>query len=162
MIVLLDADALIKLNLAGILAVVAEKQKCVIPQAVYHEAVTNGIAAGYDDAQVIGSIVDDLVDDLIEVIPTIATTPSATLGRGEMAVYTLSTLEQDSLIISDDTRFLTMLKAMGRPGTTPAQFLVMLAGQGFLATEESKQALNNMRPAIRPSAYQRAIQDLEG
>ena len=158
MIVLLDADALIKLNLAGILAVVAEKQKCVIPQAVYHEAVTNGIAAGYDDAQVIGSI----VDDLIEVIPTVATTPSTTLGRGEMAVYTLSTLEQDSLIISDDTRFLTMLKAMGRPGTTPAQFLVMLAGQGFLATEESKQALNNMRPAIRPSAYQRAIQDLEG
>jgi hypothetical protein len=155
--ILLDADALIKLNLAGILEVVAKKQKCVIPQAVYHEAVTNGIAAGYDDAQVIGSI----VDDLIEVIPTVATTPSTTFGRGEMAVHALSTLEQDSLIISDNTRFLTMLEEVGRPGTTPPQFLVMLAEQGFLATEESRQALDNMRPAIRPTAYQRAIQDLE-
>jgi hypothetical protein len=65
MALFLDADSLIKLNRVGVLELVARVFECIIPEAVYLEAVVNARARGYADAEAI----DRTVQELISLIP---------------------------------------------------------------------------------------------
>ncbi|HEU0021749.1 MAG TPA: hypothetical protein VFR55_08770 [Dehalococcoidia bacterium] len=158
----MDADALIKLNHAGILVRVADQLECVIPEAVYTEAVTKGIAAGHADARNI----KDIIDLYVEIRqPGTETARMSTimppLGAGETAVFDLSLAVTDALIVSDDIQFLNFLKISGRPAITPTVLIVTMVRQGFISPAHAAQSLAKMRPLISQIAYQRAMNELE-
>lgn len=58
MVLLLDADALIKLHLAGILEDIAGTFDCIIPEGIFHEVVTRGKQFHHPDAESIGKIIE--------------------------------------------------------------------------------------------------------
>jgi predicted nucleic acid-binding protein len=165
----LDADSLIKLCKAGVLEQVAQAFQCVIPEAVYHEAVVRGKERLYPDAEEIERIV-------MAAIP-IHKTPAQYLGQmhspgpgpdqekvlgpGETAVLALAQHIGESVIISDDRQFLALLHSQHVPFLPPTGLIVAMTHQQVIPKEQAREALDRMRPLISRGAYQDATQDLE-
>ena len=153
----IDADGLIKLNRAGVLRWVIEAFDCIIPSAVYSEVVTQGRARRYEDAEAIEAALTDKVQILsIEANPE----PQLGLGIGEKGILNLLPRFPGSIVVSDDRRFLTVLSAEGIPFLTPADLLVVLTRREVLTGAQAREALENLRPAIRTKAYWDARTDL--
>jgi hypothetical protein len=159
MVLALDSDALIKLNRGGVLEQVARVYRCAIPEAVYHEVVTQGKARGYSDVDAIERVVQELMD----VHPTgLGPRLEAGLGAGENAILALMHTSLDMVIVSDDARFLGWLKQHShRQAIIPADLVVVLAHQEHLTRDEAREALERMRPTIPQTIYHQAMQDLE-
>jgi hypothetical protein len=153
-----DSDGLIKLNRAGVLGKVVEVFTCVIPSAVYREVVSEGKARRYRDAEAIEAILTNRV----KIEPSGETVRfDLGLGSGESGVLYLLPDFPDSVVVSDDRRFLTVLSAQGTPYVTPADLVVALARRGSLSTGDARNALGRLEPAIRTKAYWDALTDLE-
>lgn len=161
---ILDADGLIKLERAGLLAQVAQTFSCVIPDAVYDEAVTQGKAKMYPDAEAIEEVVRQFISVKSQRQPHQHPLDEASLrlGAGEKAVLTLYFQEQEGVIVSDDRSFLSLLSRHDIPFLVPAALIVVMVRQGKLSFEAAKLALNRLRPWIREAVYRLATQDLEG
>lgn len=163
----LDADSLIKLCKAGVLEQVAQAFQCVIPEAVYHEAVVRGKERVYPDAEEIERIVMAAIP--IHHTPTgylnpmqytsTSPDPKGELGPGETAVLALAH-QEESVIVSDDRQFLSSLRNQHIPFLPTADLIVEMAHQQVISTEQAREALNRMRPLISRGAYQDAIQEL--
>ena len=167
---LLDADALIKLNRAGVLEHVARTFECIVAEAVYHEVVTRGRAFHHPDAEEL----DRIIRESIAVQPSVSGAsdildsrgmPGVDAGeRGVLDVYhslSAGSAGEDLIIVSDDHRFLALLDHLEIPALVPMDFIVLMVRQGFLSRKEGRNAVEQMRPLIREAAFQRAWQDLE-
>lgn len=160
---LLDSDALIKLYRAGVLAVAAKACSCAVPEAVYDEAITQGKARLYPDAEAI----ERTVQESIEVRPASShigegmIEAEARLGHGERALLSLYDGEEGGTIVSDDRYFLGFLARRGIPFLTPAALIVLFARDSTLRSEDTRAALEQLRPWIRESVYRQAIHDLQ-
>ena len=161
---ILDADGLIKLERAGLLAQVAQAFSCVIPDVVYDEVVTQGKARMYPDAEAIEEVVRQFISVKSQGQPHQNPLDEASLrlGAGEKAVLTLYSQEQEGVIVSDDRSFLSLLSRHNIPFLVPAALIVVMVRQGKLSYEAAKVALNRLRPWIREAVYHLATQDLEG
>ena len=158
MLLLIDADGLIKLHRAGVLTVVVSVFSCVIPQTVHHEVVTVGKERLYQDAEAI----EWILSDSVSILPVqVQEEPGLGLGAGELGLMSLLNSVRDAVVVSDDRRFLAELRARGVQFLTPAHVVVALARRGVLTGEEAREALDRLRPAIRSAAYWEARQDLE-
>lgn len=159
MVIVLDADGLIKLSQAGVLEHVAQAFQCVIPDAVYHEAVTKARERQYRDAEEI----ERVVKSAMTIQPTATLDmPEFGLGAGETAVLALAAQQEgESTIVSDDRRFLAFLNRQGVPFLMPSALIAMMAQQGFLTMSDAREILERLRPLIREAAFQRALQELE-
>lgn len=155
---LLDADGLIKLNRAGVLTRVVETCSCVVPLAVYGEAVTEGKARRYPDADAIEEALSNGVQ--IEDVQG-SLELELGLGPGEQAILTLLSQRRDAIVVSDDRRFLTVLSRQEIPFLTPVDVLVVLKRRRVLTALEAREALERLRPAIRTTAYWDAREDLQ-
>ena len=164
MVLLLDADALIKLYRAGVLQHVAHTFECVIPEGIFHEVVTSGRQFQYPDAESINQVIesDITVHRVTEVPPDILEVPGVDAGERDLLglFYTLS-VEAEAIIISDDRRFLAVLGHEEIPALTPPDLVVLMARQDYLERPEAKTALEDMRPSIRETAYRQALADIE-
>lgn len=159
MVIVLDADGLIKLSQAGVLEHVAQAFQCVIPDAVYHEAVTKARERQYRDAEEIERVVKSAMT--IQPAATLDM-PEFGLGAGETAVLALAAQQEgESTIVSDDRRFLAFLNRQGVPFLMPSALIAMMAQQGFLTMSDAREILERLRPLIREAAFQRALQELE-
>jgi predicted nucleic acid-binding protein len=102
-IFILDADALIKLVKADALEQFAKHAECIVPQAVFDEAVTAGKQRLYPDAFTIDTIITEHMKTQ-SVSPL--SNPHSSLGRGEHACLTLhKNMEKNTVLVSDDTAF---------------------------------------------------------
>jgi hypothetical protein len=154
---LLDADALIKLNRAGVLETILEALDCVAPEAVYDEVVTEGRARKYADADVIGEMLSRLCD----VVKTRGSeTARRGLGRGELAVLELANHERDATVVSDDRDFLAVLDSLNLESLMPAGLLVVLARTRTISLQRADDALEKMRGLISVQNYDAARSDL--
>lgn len=155
---LIDSDGLIKLHRAGILAQVVSTFYCAIPQAVFDEVITKGKQRLHQDADEIEAIISDRVS----ILPAQGRPqPERGLGAGELGILSLMTEDQDTVVVSDDRRFLVVLTMQGSEFLTPADVLVVLARRRVLTRDEARDALDRLRPVIRPAAYWETRQDLE-
>jgi len=155
---LLDADGIIKLYRAGVLAQVVRAFSCAIPRAVYEEVVAEGKLRLHPDADAI----DAILLGMVTVIPVDRfQQPELRLGAGELAILSLLPQEPGAIVVSDDRRFLAVLSMQGTPFLTPADILVVLSRRDILSAGEAREALERLRPAIRLAAYWDARQDLE-
>jgi hypothetical protein len=155
---LLDADGLIKLHRAGVLPQIVRAFSCAIPLTVYDEVVTDGKARLHQDAEVIES----LLTGVVQILPVqVHQQPESGLGAGELGILGLLLQERDFVVVSDDRRFLALLATQGSLFLTPADVLVLLARRGILTRRAAKEALDQLRPAIRLAAYWDAREDLD-
>ncbi|MYC28634.1 MAG: hypothetical protein F4X65_00880 [Chloroflexi bacterium] len=112
MTLILDADALIKLNRIGALDLVASNSECIIPGAVYQEAVADARVAGYLDSDAIDLVVRrhirvETTSDLEQVgVPN-------HFGAGEKQVLALAMRDpQESVVVSDDQVFVNLVRQL--------------------------------------------------
>lgn len=155
---LLDADAIIKLQRSGVLAILVTAFPCTVPLAVYDEVVTRGRTRLYQDAEVIEGIISGTV--IIASTPE-HRQPELGLGAGEIGILDLLSGGQHDMVVSDDRHFLTVLSMGDIPFLTPADMLVVLARRGYLTEAEAREALERLRPMIRQAAYLETQQDLK-
>lgn len=154
----LDADAVIKLHRAAVLRDVIAHVTCVVPGAVFDEAVTKGKQRLFEDAEQIEKL---LSTENVETVQVGATESAIQLGPGETEVLMFASMENDAVAVSDDRQFLSALTRHGIAFLTPAAVLVFLANRGILTHERALQALERMRPSIRAIAYQQAKNALQ-
>ncbi|GEM_PF-2054633 len=159
MLLLLDADGLIKLNRAGVLETVASAFQCLVPESVYQEAVVDAKARGYSDA----AVLEDIIAAKMKVQPASASPSSESgFGSGESGVLALLNMQTEaSVVISDDRRFLALLARQQRDFLTPSDLIVFMAREGILNTTPARAFLEALRPHIQKDAYLEAIQDIE-
>jgi len=151
----LDADALIKLNRAGILQIVLSHFDCTVPAAVYDEVVTKGSELRYPDASAIGEVVDGLAE-----IPPAHESKSVT-GKGEEDVLAILATKPGAYAVSDDRRFLRQLQASGVLYETPTDILVALYELGVVIQTDALIYLERLRDLIRPESYSEARRDIQ-
>ncbi len=155
---IVDADAIIKLNRAGILAEMLRFHECVVPSLVYEEVA--GEENTYADATSIG--------ELLRATATIAPVeipfdPVVPLGLGEQGI--LSILEQfpNAIIVSDDRQFLNTIASLGLSCLAPAGVVVSMVQSRQIGLSRAYEALDLLRPVIRKQVYDaaRALLDAE-
>lgn len=155
---ILGADAVIKLNRAGILRHVVETFDCVVPTAVYEEVVTAGLARRHRDADEI----EAAITGTVAVVVTELASPRRGLGLGERAILKLLESESQAWVVTDDRPFLAALTQTGKSFFTPTQLLVNMVALGILSESEGTNSLERMRHAIRSEAYWRALEAIHG
>ena len=163
--VVLDADGLIKLGKAEVLAPFFGGCEALIPEAVYEEAVIIGKLELYEDAFELEKV---LKESRIRTFGA-RTNPRAgnllagvtALGNGERAALHLYHAEEASAILSDDRVLLRFLDENSIPYLTPANVIVRLVEVRRLSPEEGLSALDKSSKLIRRSTYEKAMQDLE-
>lgn len=160
--VVLDSDGLIKLAKAGALGPVVKAWSCLVPEAVYAEAVEAGLEAAYPDALAIQ-----------QTLPTGAVRPrthhpraaallegTQGLGRGEQEALHLYFAERADAVVTDDAAFVRVLARAGLRYLPPALLLVRLAQERHLDPLEALKGLERMRRFIGAEVYRAAREDL--
>jgi len=158
-----DTDALIKLNKAGLLRLLVQRTEILVGHEVWHEAVDAGKAHGYPDAFEIERLVSPLKRKRLHVpAQARALLQSRQLGAGEQEALKLYFSEGAEAIVSDDRGFLHLLEAHGLPYLTPTAILVWLAEHRVLRPlSRGYQALEKLKPYIRPGHYEETLKDLQ-
>ncbi len=151
---ILDADALIKLYRAGVLDTLAGSYACSIPSAVYQEAVVNAKGL-YPDAEQI----DLIIQAWFQVINPPEVPLDRHMGFGERQVLAL--WKPTDIIISDDGEFLRFLATQSISYLTPAHIILRMVDDEVLDTDTARMAIHLLKPLINPSQYQSAVERLE-
>lgn len=163
--IVLDADGLIKLGKAKLLALFLESFEVLVPEAVYEEAVTIGKLELYEDAFDLEEILKQGRVRILEVrldprVSELLTGVTA-LGRGERAALQLYHAENADAILSDDRVFLRFLNDNHVPYLTPAGVIARLVEIGHLAPEDGINGLERLKGSIRESVYRKVREELE-
>ncbi|MEX2430654.1 MAG: hypothetical protein WD645_01890 [Dehalococcoidia bacterium] len=154
----LDADALIKLNRVGVLDHLSQTFPCIIPPAVHFEAIERARERGHEDAGGIEATVDQLIPTRQ---PARSTAPEPGLGSGDLELIGLALDRPDAVVVSDDRRLLASLSRSGRPFITTAAAVAALAGRNVLDPQDARSVLDKLRPYITRAAYEQAIDIIE-
>lgn len=160
MILLFDTDALIKLNRVGILQLVFKAFECIIPEAVYKEAVIDAKGRAYWDAEEIERIV---ALSGVRIVTTSGRVQEPRMGIGESAVLSLASESplDDVVIISDDKRFLSRLAVEGRLFFDTPTIVAHMARQNVITYEHAKDLLARLRPYSSRASISVALDALE-
>lgn len=159
-----DADGLIKLGKARVLALLIEEHEVLVPEAVYEEAVTKGKQELYEDAFELEATLGGgarIFEAELEREPSLAMEEASSLGSGEQAALRLYREQGADAVLSDDRVFLRFLDGSSVPYLTPAGAVVGLVGSGRLDPVEGLAALERLRGHIRDVVYREAIKELE-
>jgi hypothetical protein len=161
--VVMDSDVLIKLTEASVKDLVASNLELYIPSEVKREAVDEGMARGYSDAQVIAENIDrgrlrvaetrreKNVERLID---------SLNLFGGEADSIRLFNQGDYEAIASDDSRFIDLMEGLGIPHVTPSALLIYLLRIKTISRQEARQFLDKIREFISPEEYVASIDEL--
>ena len=160
MTLILDADALIKLNRVGALNLVASSSECIIPVAVYQEAVVDARVAGYLDSDAI----DLVVQRHIHVEPTsdleMVDVPSH-FGVGEKHVLALAMRDpQESVVVSDDQVFVNLVRQLEVRFISPIELFPMLLREGAIPLSRARQFIRRFRTHTSERNYIAALSSL--
>ena len=157
-----DADGLIKLQKAGLLALLVHHAEVLIGPEVFREAVTEGIARGYPDAVELAQV---LHAHRIPPAPprhphAVQIVQGTRLGPGETETLHLYFQARGDAIVSDDRAFVALLLTHQIPVLTPAAVVVALCEWGLVTIAPARQALERLRPLIRAEQYHAVQADL--
>ncbi len=125
--IVVDADGLIKLGKAGVLALLLGEHEVLVPGVVYEEAVKRGKRELYEDAfgleTALGSGSVEIFG--LEALPDVEV---SSLGPGELDVLRVYREEEADAVLSDDRAFLRFLETASVPYLTPASVVVGFVG----------------------------------
>jgi rRNA-processing protein FCF1 len=153
---ILDADALIKLNHTGILPLVVQAFDCAIPSEVYDEAVIGGRHNRHADADEIGYILADAVTIIDPVVRD-----DVIHGRGDRAILDVLDSMTDATVITDDRRLLNSLIGRGIPSLPTAGLVALMGERQDLTLAAALKALEILRPFVQEQIYSDALRLLK-
>lgn len=164
-----DATPLIYLSKAGRLDVVETLDaRRIVPDRVYHEVVTEGIDAGYDDARRIERAVDD---DLLEVVGVdVEDSPTATrltrhpgLSDADIAVLTCADTA-GAVAVMDETAGRSAAEAEGIETRGTAYLVLSAVKRETLSPEVGRETIDAMVDRgwyVAPDLYAKIVRKLE-
>jgi len=144
-----------------VLEIVARAFECMIPRAVYQEAVVNARAKGYADAEAIDKAVNALMQIRDVASAELSTIPKG-LGSGESEAPSLAIQQgEDSVIVSDDLVFLNAVQQREIRYLTPIELLPWLARSAIISVGRARELIESFRPLTNERNYLAALADLE-
>lgn len=156
MLVVMDADALIKVTKASLKEELLAIVDARIPPAVEAEAVVQGKEEGYPDAV---RIEDNLERGLLgRGDPEASERMDRLAGElglvgGEADALRLFEAARAALVVSDDERYLRSLEAIGVPYTTAPGLVAALALRGRLDADRGRALLDKLEPYVSEASY---------
>jgi rRNA-processing protein FCF1 len=141
--VLMDADCLIKFTRTGLKETVCTHLSVVIPQVVKREVVDLG--KNHPDSIVIKDNLDKGLLSLSSV--------ETRKAKGEEAALTIFQKGGSDAILSDDKRFIRLLRALDVPYLTPAVCIVILLKQGKINLQDALEKLELLSHFISSDEY---------
>jgi predicted nucleic acid-binding protein len=158
-----DADGLIKINKAGILALLDERVEIIVGPEVYREVVTIGKEHGHSDALEIEKVLPKPTAVVLKnrsksglkILPD-----ELELGAGEKETLVLYERVSADVILSDDRKFLRELDSIDVPYITPAAMIVALAERKILHIDSALEALTKLSEFVRKDQFQAAQEEL--
>jgi hypothetical protein len=147
--IVMDSDALIKLTKSGAKELIVNCFDVSIPERVYEETVIE--AKGYPDAEEIDR---NIKTEKIEVKEAIKA------AKGEMAVLDLYRRGEYSFLVSDDSRFLKYLAAIGIPYLTPPFLIIYLLHKQAVSKPSAEKYIDNLKMYISEDEYLIAIEEV--
>jgi hypothetical protein len=159
--IVVDADGLIQLGKAEVLALLVEEHEVLVPWAVYEEAITKGKRELYEDAFELEATLGGSGARIFEREPGLAMEEVSSLGPGERDALRVYNEEGADAVLSDDRVFLRFLGERSIPYLTPASTVMGLMGSGRLDPKEGLAALERLRGHVRDSVYREARKELE-
>lgn len=154
----LDADGLIKLAKSGLLPDIAIRSRLLVPEEVFQEVVVEGEKKLHEDAFTIDALIQKKA---VRVAKTAAVAEEG-VSHGEAAVLRLWKETKNSIIVSDDRRFLSELAAANIPFIVPARLIAAFVQQGSISKPKGREALMRIRSIIREDVYQKALDIIGG
>ena len=153
----LDADGTIKLAKAGVLETLADNADCILTQVVYKE-IMRGKEKMYSDAFLVEELVKKGRLALAKILPV----GNEDTGAGEKsALAAFKKINADALV-TDDARFIALLKREGVRFVIPTDVIVWLVNTGKLSKTEGINALDKMKETVRKDAYEEAVSLIRG
>ncbi|MBI4313038.1 MAG: hypothetical protein HY681_14860 [Chloroflexi bacterium] len=145
MILIFDTDALIKLNRVGMLELVLRRFECLLPEAVYKEAVLDAKGHAYVDAEEIERLV---AVTGVRIMATPAAPQLPRMGIGESAAMALTPehVGDDVVIVSDDKRFISHLASERRLFFDVPALVAHMARERLITFARAKDVLARLRP----------------
>ena len=143
MMVLMDADCLIKLTKSQLKELVCKNFSVVIPRVVKAEVIDN--AQKHADAEIIK---ENVHKKMLTVHRRLS--PSK---KGEDAILTIYHQDPIDAVCSDDRRFIKRLRLLGIPYITPSVFIALLLRNGQLTVKEAHERLEALSPFVSDSEY---------
>lgn len=159
--IVVDADGLIKLGKAGVLALLLEEREVFVPGAVYEEAVTRGKRELYEDAFELEAALGGKAG-IFERKDVSGEEGAPPLGPGELDTLRLYREEAADAVLSDDRVFLRYLDGASVPYLTQAGVVVGLVESGRFDAGEGLAALDRLGPHIRDAVHRQARGEIEG
>lgn len=153
----LDADALIKLNRIGVLALLLTTFPCTVPATVYREVVEVGSLHGYEDA----SAIAEMLEGRAEIVEVSATEAFRGLGVGDEGILEVVRTSPDSIVVGDDRILARALIASKIGVLSAAGAVVLLARESLLSLKAAERALEALRPGINLDTYSSAKWNLD-
>jgi len=142
-----DATPLIYLSKARHLGIVESLDgRRLIPERVYREVVTDGIAAGYDDARRIERRVDDGLFDVVEVEGgrlAARLTDDPGLSGADVAVLECAN-GRDAVAIMDETAGRSAAEVEGIDTRGTAYLVLVAASEGELTPTGGRKCIDTM------------------
>jgi len=165
MILVLDADGLIKLAKISLLKALLRRFDCFISEEVFREAVVVGKMRLREDA----FLVEKLVEEGLLKVMRAEKAPKASamleratgLGEGEKSTLRLFFNLNARAIVTDDLRFIKLLKRRSLPFITSAGAILLLYGERAISKSEALKYLNKLKPYISVKDYLAAKRWLE-
>lgn len=154
----LDADAWIKLYRSGLLEKACENFKCMMTAEVFDEVVTAGLKLQKEDALLIQKLIAERQITMLDAGGRLRAAEG--MGRGESSVLE-SCLKRPAVAVSDDAHFLTLLEREGIAFQTPATLILAMHELKMVDRATAKAALEKLRPWIRKTVFDQATTALK-
>ena len=152
--ILLDADASIKLTKISIIEKLADTFNIILTEDVYREQVIVGLKKGYPDAENVNQLVKSgkiQVKGLKKHIDSISR--NRKLGKGEKSIIHYYLVKGADLICSDDEAFIRVLDLMDMPYSPSVGVLILLVIHNKLTKNEGLLYLRKMEDMIKPEHF---------
>ena len=154
----LDADSVIKLAKADVLGAVADHAICLMSKQVYDEII-KGKEKMYEDAFFTEKLVDSGKLKVLTITPE---KTEKNLGLGERSTLAAFKKHKTDAIISDDTKFLSVLEKENKPFMISTDVITWLVERKLINKTEGLKALDNIRKLVKENAYKQAKKMIEG
>ena len=138
----------------------ASNSECIIPDAVYQEAVVNARVAGYLDSDAIDLVVRRHIQVEFTTDFEQMDVPSH-FGAGEKQVLALAMRDpQESVVVSDDQVFVNLVRQLEVRFISPIELFPMLLREGAISISRARQFIGRFRTHTSERNYFAALSSL--
>jgi len=145
MILLMDADCLIKITKAGLKKLVCDNSTVFIPGVVKNEVVDAGKQKGCQDALIVEKNIES---DVIKIVES-----SSNYANGDEALIELFKNKNYHAVATDDAKLVRQLRIKGIPFILPGLIIYQLMQDHLVKEDQALSALKQLSEFISEDEF---------